>query len=100
MDIKIPKIIHQTWKSINVPNHWLVSQQSIKEMQPNWVYKLWTDDENLEFIQTKFPWFLTTYNSFEYGIQRADAIRYFILYDEYIKSRPPYSGGFGPKMSS
>jgi len=34
-----------------------------------------------QLIATKFPWFLDTYKSYPYGIQRADALRYFVLYE-------------------
>lgn len=35
---------------------------------------------NQEFIATNYPWFLKTYNSYPYPIQKADAVRYFLLY--------------------
>lgn len=41
---------------------------------------LWTDASSREFIAEHYPWFLDTFDDYEYGIQRADAIRYFILH--------------------
>lgn len=41
---------------------------------------LWTDDKSREFIANEYPWFLSTFESYVYPIQRADAIRYFVLY--------------------
>lgn len=41
---------------------------------------LWTDASSREFIATEYPWFLDTFDGYTYPIQRADAIRYFILY--------------------
>lgn len=41
----------------------------------------WTDDKNRELIRTKFPWFLEQFDAYPNPIQRADAIRYFILYE-------------------
>jgi hypothetical protein len=41
---------------------------------------LWTDAKSREFIATEYPWFLDTYDDYKYPIQRADAIRYFILH--------------------
>lgn len=41
---------------------------------------LWTDDKSRAFIAEHYPWFLDTFNDYPYAIQRADAIRYFILY--------------------
>ena len=34
----------------------------------------------LLLLQTEYPWFLQTYASYPYNIQRVDAIRYFILH--------------------
>lgn len=41
---------------------------------------LWTDDESRRFVAQEYPWFLDTFNDYTYAIQRADAIRYFVLY--------------------
>jgi hypothetical protein len=41
---------------------------------------LWTDADSREFIAQNYRWFLDTFDSYPYGIQRADAIRYFILH--------------------
>ena len=32
-----------------------------------------------ELIATEYPWFLTTFDNYTQPIQRADAIRYFVL---------------------
>ena len=41
---------------------------------------LWTDRLSRQFIQEHYPWFLSTLDSYPYSIQRADSIRYFVLY--------------------
>lgn len=41
---------------------------------------LWTDASSREFIANEYPWFLDTFDGYTYPIQRADAIRYFVLY--------------------
>lgn len=41
---------------------------------------LWTDASSREFIAKEYPWFLDTFDGYTYPIQRADAIRYFVLY--------------------
>jgi inositol phosphorylceramide mannosyltransferase catalytic subunit len=43
-------------------------------------YMLWTDATSREFIAQKYHWFLDTFDSYPYAIQRADAIRYFVLH--------------------
>lgn len=41
---------------------------------------LWTDASSREFIAEHYPWFLDTFDGYVYPIQRADAIRYFVLH--------------------
>lgn len=43
-------------------------------------YILWTDKSARELIESEYPWFLPVYDSYPYNIQRADAIRYFVLH--------------------
>lgn len=43
-------------------------------------YMLWTDATARQFIAEKYPAFLPTFDGYEYNIQRADAIRYFVLH--------------------
>jgi mannosyltransferase OCH1-like enzyme len=42
--------------------------------------QLWTDESSAKFIEEHYPWFLPTFVSYPFPIQRADAIRYFILH--------------------
>jgi len=41
--------------------------------------QLWTDAGSREFIEAEYPWFLDTFDNYGHNIQRADAIRYFVL---------------------
>ena len=41
--------------------------------------QLWTDAKSRELIATEYPWFLSTFDNYSQPIQRADAIRYFVL---------------------
>lgn len=77
---KIPRIFMQTWKNSDVPERWKDSPKSVKANMPDWEYHLMTDEKNREFVKNYFPDFLTTYDNFQYPIQRADAIRYMWLY--------------------
>src|SRR5579872_6241508 len=79
--IYIPKIIHQTYKSIHeLPDIWKNSPSSWRMQHPQWTYKFWSDSDNELLVKTHFPWFLKTYNKMEYAIQKADVIRYMFLY--------------------
>lgn len=75
----IPKIIHQTYKTVDIPEQWKESQQKCLDLHPDYKYILWTDEMALDFIKEEYSWFLDTFESYKYPIQRADAIRYFIL---------------------
>ena len=76
-----PKIIHQTYKTINIPEHWKISQKKWKELHPDYTYMFWTDEDIREYIKTNYPQYLQIHDNYKYNIQRADMIRYFILYD-------------------
>ena len=43
-------------------------------------YMLGTDASSREFIAQNCRWFLDTFDSYPYAIQRAGAIRYFVLH--------------------
>jgi mannosyltransferase OCH1-like enzyme/glycosyltransferase involved in cell wall biosynthesis len=75
----IPKIIHQTWKSRQLPYHLAALQATWQEHHPDWEYRLWTDADNRDFLATHYAWFLPTYDGYAHFISRVDAIRYFWL---------------------
>ncbi|MFE5947948.1 glycosyltransferase [Streptomyces sp. NPDC056480] len=76
---EIPHIIHQTWKSAEVPPRWRAWVESWQRHHPSWEYRLWTDEDNRDFLHRHYPWFLPVYDGYPKGIMRADAIRYFLL---------------------
>jgi mannosyltransferase OCH1-like enzyme len=78
--MKIPKVIHQTWKTANLPASFKELSDTWKSNHENWSYKLWTDEDNRALIATHYPFFLKQYDAYPLNIQRADAIRYFILH--------------------
>ncbi|KAK2764906.1 hypothetical protein FQN54_008603 [Arachnomyces sp. PD_36] len=75
----IPKIIHQTYKNETIPEHWVEAQQSCIDLHEDYEYKLWTNEKSRDFIAAEYPWFLDTFENYPHNIQRADAIRYFVL---------------------
>ena len=79
----IPKIIHQTYINESIPLVWQEAQQSCIDLhrpEDGWEYMLWTDEKIAEFIKKEYPWFMDTLEGYPYPIQRADAIRYFVLF--------------------
>ncbi len=77
----ITKIIHQTWKTGDVPPEWQESKASWQRFHRDWQYIFWTDRDLECFISERYPWFIETYRDYPYNIQRVDAARYFILYE-------------------
>ncbi|XP_005103153.1 inositol phosphoceramide mannosyltransferase 2-like [Aplysia californica] len=78
---KIPKIIHQTWKDVDVPiqfSDWIKSWLSL---HPDWEYWLWTDSDAEQLIAEKYPSFLEIFKGYTQPIRKADALRYFVLYE-------------------
>jgi hypothetical protein len=75
----ISKIIHQTWKTEKVHARFREHIRSWIQRNPGWEYKFWTNDDCRNLIETKYPKYLAMYDSYPQNIQRADAIRYFIL---------------------
>ncbi len=77
---KIPRIIHQTWKDAHLPARWQAIRDECAAMHPDYEYMLWTDDDSRKFIAEHYEWFLPVFDGYPYPIQRADAIRYFVLH--------------------
>ncbi|GLB33914.1 putative glycosyltransferase family 32 protein [Lyophyllum shimeji] len=77
---RIPRILHQTWKTDVLPARWKGISDACRAMMPDYEYMLWTDEGSREFIATHYPWFLENFDGYTYPIQRADAIRYFVLH--------------------
>ena len=77
--MKIPKIIHQTWKDDDIPVHFQPFCETWKEKHPDWRYILWTDLSAREFVVNYYPHLIKIYDGYEFNIQRADVIRYLVL---------------------
>ncbi|KAH0538829.1 hypothetical protein FGG08_004605 [Glutinoglossum americanum] len=78
-EARIPRVIHQTFASEEVGGRWGSAQATCLELHRGWEYMLWTDAKARYFIEKEYNWFLETYDSYPYMIQRADVIRYFVL---------------------
>jgi mannosyltransferase OCH1-like enzyme len=76
----IPRIIHQSWKTSEVPEKWRPFQKSWKLLHPSYEYKYWTDENNRDFILRYYPDYLCIYDGYSVSIKRAELARYLILY--------------------
>ena len=77
--MRIPRIIHQTWKTAELPADLAALQATWQALHPHWQYRLWTDSDNRALIAEHEPWFLPIYDGYQQPICRVDAARYFIL---------------------
>lgn len=71
----IPRLIMQTWRTRDVPERWKQAQRSVWEAMPDWKYVLLTDADIEAFVRQEYPELWPLFESYEYGIQRADAVR-------------------------
>jgi inositol phosphorylceramide mannosyltransferase catalytic subunit len=82
MGIEIPKIVHQTFPTKNLPSELLANINQMKELNPNWDFRLYDDNDIEAFITYEFPSLLAFYKQINpsYGAARADFFRYLLLY--------------------
>lgn len=81
----IPKIIHQTYKSHDLPAEIKQIVQSLRHLNPNWEYRFYTDRDILDYIKQHFDErTLVAYLRINpvFGAARADLFRYLVLYRE------------------
>jgi mannosyltransferase OCH1-like enzyme len=75
----IPRIIHQSWKTNDVPEPWLVLQRTWRSLHPDYEYHFWTDADNRDFIVRHCPEYLDLYDGYPLAIHRAELARYLVL---------------------
>lgn len=81
----IPKIIHQTYRSAELPADIQVIVNDLIANNPDWEYRFYTDDDILTYITTHFDErTLEAYRRINpvYGAAKADLFRYLVLYRE------------------
>ena len=72
--------IHFSWKTEDIPSYCLRWVNSWKLYNPSWKTKLWTDEDNRNFLKENYQEFLEIYDGYSSNIERADSMRYFYLY--------------------
>lgn len=80
-ELRIEKRIHQTWKTTQVSNGVIKWVKSWLKYNSDYEYWFWTDELARQLIKDKYPHFLSIFDSYSEGINRADAVRYIILYE-------------------
>lgn len=75
----IPRVIHQTWKTLDVPSRFLGWQRTWWDRNPGYAYRLWTDDAIAAFVEREFPDLVPLFRGYRDQISRVDLGRYLIL---------------------
>ncbi len=80
--IRIPRLIHQTYKTHDIPAYWNSTVNSVIELNKNdFKYRRWSDIEIDEFVKEHEPeFYYKTYKNYRYQIQRIDTFRYVLMY--------------------
>lgn len=78
--VEIPKVVHQTYKSATFPPRLQAYRDSWKRFLPDWEHRLWLDEDNRNLVKEHYPWFLSTYDSYDQNIKRVDAARLFMMH--------------------
>jgi mannosyltransferase OCH1-like enzyme len=106
---KIIHQVYHDWRKTGMPEDWEQLRQSCIEKNKDWEYvvsfhnssrvltlfiftflflvkgryakytQLWDETSSRNFLVTRFPWFLKTYDGYRYPVQRVDSVRYFLL---------------------
>jgi len=81
--VKIPRIIHQTFKSQDLPDELKSWVEELKSRNPEFEYRFYNDEDCINFIQENYDKeTLDEYLSINpnYGSCRADYFRYLLMY--------------------
>lgn len=77
----IPKVVYQSWHTRNF--HPIVEEklQAMRDLNPDYEFKLFTDEEMDSFVNTEFPGEIADcYNRLNIIVAKVDFWRYLILY--------------------
>lgn len=82
-DVTIPKVIHQTFYTRDLPAKLQENVDLIRHLNPDWEYRFYDDSDIAAFIQAHYP--AQVWRYFEridprYGAARADLFRYLLMY--------------------
>jgi mannosyltransferase OCH1-like enzyme len=77
----IPKILHQTYKTVdNLPAIYLSCQTNARELHPDWEYKFWTDEAMYAEVKNRWPELWPAFQALPRKIMQIDVFRYCLMY--------------------
>lgn len=79
--MRIPRVIHQLWKEPTIPSRWREAVASVKRLHKGWEYRLWTDAEMYEHVESRHPELYPVFMGMNRHIMRVDVFRYVLMHD-------------------
>jgi len=76
----IPQIIHQTARNADISWEERMLVKRMKSVLHGWTYMFHDDIDNEKLVEKYFPQYLTTYQSIQKGVAKADIARLIYLY--------------------
>ena len=76
----IPHIVHQTWKSADLPPRFAKWRQAWRTLHPQWDHRFYDDADIRRVIADRAPRWLSVHDRLPRAIQRVDLFRYLIVY--------------------
>ena len=77
----VPRWLHWTHKTGMIPNEWAEFPERCRSFNPGWNFTLWTDERARNLIRVRYgKAALALFDAYPFGIQRADALRYYVLH--------------------
>lgn len=71
----IPRILHQTYRSDDIPAHLMPYMQSWREVHPEWEIRFYDDDACKHMVKQEFPEYLSAFEALPTNVERADFFR-------------------------
>jgi hypothetical protein len=76
----IPRIIHQTFRSRQVPENAKSIMRSWQDHNGNnWQFRFYDDEACLDFVRREFPEYLEAYKALPKDVERSDFFRYMVV---------------------
>ena len=79
---RVPRVIHQTYRTYTIPTVWNATVQSVMKMNSNeFQYRRWSHADMDRFVREHEPdFYWQTFIHYRYDIQRIDSFRYVLLF--------------------
>ncbi|CAF2807074.1 unnamed protein product [Rotaria sp. Silwood2] len=79
---RVPRVIHQTYRTYDIPAIWNTSVQSVITMNAgDFKYRRWSHADMDAFVQQHEPHFYrNTFVNYRYDMQRIDSFRYVLMF--------------------